>query len=185
MRPPAGTRRRKVLRRVLGPYLLYLANHVVNAVPSHGLRLAFYKHAMRFKIGADSTILLGVTVGRVSRLEIGPNTVINERCRLACRGGLTIGRNVSISSDAVLLTADHDGKAAGFSYRERAVRVGDYVWIGTRATILPGVTVGRGAIVAAGSVVTRDVPPLEIVAGVPARSIGRRPESALAYRGSE
>ena len=50
----------------------------------------------------------------------------------------------------------------------------DHVWIGTRATVLPGVRIGRGAVVAAGAVVTRDVAPLDIVAGVPARPVGRR-----------
>ena len=57
----------------------------------------------------------------------------------------------------------------------------DHVWIGTRATILPGVTLGRGCVVAAGAVVTRDVPPLAIVGGVPAKVIGARPDEATHY----
>ena len=57
----------------------------------------------------------------------------------------------------------------------------DNVWVGTRATILPGVTLGRGCVVAAGAVVTRDVPPLVIVGGVPARPIGTRPERPRHY----
>jgi maltose O-acetyltransferase len=114
-------------------------------------------------------------------LRIGRATVVNERCKFDVRGLLTIGDNVSISSDVMVLTADHDPAAPDFRYRERSVHIDDFVWIGTRATILPGVTIGRGAIIAAGAVVTRDVAPLDIVAGVPARPIGRRPATALAY----
>lgn len=162
--------------------LVYFANHFVNAVPFRRVRLALYERALHFEVGAQSAILLGAIVDRVGRLEIGSNTVVNERCRIDSRGGLKIGNNVSISPDVVIPTADHDGVAPGFPYRERAVSIEDYVWIGTRAMVLPGVSIGRGAIVAAGSIVTRDVPPLEIVAGSPARSIGRRPESALGYQ---
>lgn len=135
---------------------------------------------MRFKIGDNSTILLGLT-GYGNHLDVGKNTVINEGCRFDSRGGITIGENVSISSEVVILTADHDPMSPEFRYRERPVTIEDHVWIGTRAIVLPGVTIGRGAVVAAGAVVTRNVPSLEIVAGVPARSVGRRPESALGY----
>jgi maltose O-acetyltransferase len=81
---------------------------------------------------------------------------------------------VSISPDVTILTAQHLHDDATFALTSRPVVVEDHVWIGTRATILPGVTVGRGAVVATGSVVTKDVAPLDIVGGVPARPIGRR-----------
>jgi maltose O-acetyltransferase len=126
-------------------------------------------------------MLLGTIVGRRGGLTIGAHSVINERCRLDSRGELLIGENVSISSDAIILTADHDIMVPGFPYREHAVRIEDHVFIGTRALVLPGVTIGRGAVVGSGAVVARDVPALEIVAGVPARSVGRRPPDALDY----
>jgi maltose O-acetyltransferase len=162
--------------------LVYLANHVVNAVPSQHLRLLYYRYAMKFAIGPGATILLGAIVDKRGGLSVGAHSIVADRCRLDSRGGLAIGSNVAIATDVIILSADHDGMAPDFPYRERPVRIEDHAWIGTRAIVLPGVTIGRGAIVAAGSVVTKDVPPLEIVAGAPARSVGRRPESALGYR---
>jgi len=81
----------------------------------------------------------------------------------------------------MILTADHSLDMPSFDYREAPVHIDDYVWIGSRAMVLPGVTIGRGAVVAAGAVVTRDVPSLSIVGGVPARQIGVRDAGALNY----
>ena len=75
------------------------------------------------------------------------------------------------------------GKAVAEMARvtQRLVVIEDNVWIGMRATILGGVTLGRGCVVAAGAIVTKDVPPLTIVAGVPAKAVGMRPEEASHY----
>lgn len=161
--------------------LLFVTNNIVNRIPSRSLRLAYYRQAMRFDLGSSVAILLGTTFDSRGGLSIDADSVVNERCRLDTRGQLFIGKGVSISSDVIILTADHDLMNPGFAYRESAVRIGDYVFIGTRATILPGVTIGQGAVVAAGAVVTRDVQDFEIVAGVPARPIGRRPSDATGY----
>lgn len=109
-------------------------------------------------------------------LFIGDYSVVNRNCRLDARGGLTIGANVSISPECYLITAGHDPHSSDFSgsIKPTQIFIHDYVWIGARAMVLPGVTIGRGAVVGAGSVVTRDVAPMDIVAGNPARSIGRR-----------
>lgn len=106
--------------------------------------------------------------------EIGEHSAILQNCRIDNRGKITIGSCVSISEDVVILTADHDVHSSGFDGRERPVEISSYAFIGTRSMILPGVKIGRGAVVAAGSVVTRDVADFEIVAGVPAKSIGKR-----------
>jgi maltose O-acetyltransferase len=81
---------------------------------------------------------------------------------------------VSISPDVTVLTSQHLYDDPTFALVSRPVVIEDYVWIGTRAMVMPGVTIGRGAVVAAGAVVTKDVAPLEVVGGVPARPIGRR-----------
>jgi maltose O-acetyltransferase len=106
---------------------------------------------------------------------IGNNSVLNQKCRIDNRGGITIGNNVSISAEVCILTADHDLQCSYCTGRSRPVVIEDYVFIGTRAMILPGVSLGRGSAVAAGAVVTRDVPPYTVVAGVPARPISNRP----------
>ncbi|HPU00025.1 MAG TPA: DapH/DapD/GlmU-related protein, partial [Armatimonadota bacterium] len=73
-----------------------------------------------------------------------------------------------------LITAQHDMNDPDFANVLAPIVIEDYVWIGSRATVLPGVRIGRGAVVAAGAVVTRDVAPLTVVGGVPARPIGER-----------
>ena len=162
--------------------LLYLANHVVARVPSHRFRLWFYRQFLRCTIGPGSLIYMDVRFDTLSGLRVGRNSTINYGCRLDSRGLLTIGDNVSISAEVCILTADHDPQSVVFAGREKPVVIGDYVFVGTRALILPGVTLGRGAIVAAGAVVTKDVAPYAIVGGVPARVIGQRPQD-LNYSG--
>ena len=81
---------------------------------------------------------------------------------------MTISPRVTISS------AGHDVQSTAFGYVSAPISIGDYAWVGINATILKGVTIGEGAVVAAGAVVTKDVEPYAIVAGVPARKIGER-----------
>lgn len=89
-------------------------------------------------------------------------------------GGVIIGNNVDIAQEVNIWTEQHDYNSPDFVSIEKPVVIEDYAWIASRATILPGVTIGRGAVVACGAVVTKDVPPLCIVAGVPAKQIGIR-----------
>lgn len=103
-------------------------------------------------------------------IALGKNVFINACCCFQDQGGITIGDGTLIGHGVVLATINH-----GFSPQERGdnypspISIGKNVWIGSHATILPGVTIGDGAIVAAGAVVTRDVPGNVIVGGVPAR----------------
>ena len=85
-----------------------------------------------------------------------------------------MGSNVSIGPEATILTLGHDPRSAAFADRGGDVVIGDRVWIGYRAIILPGVTIGEGAVVGAGALVTKDVEPYVIVVGNPARKIGER-----------
>ncbi len=169
--------------------LAYVTNHIVNRVPSFALRRAWYRRAVGATIRRGAGVHLGCRVwfygpGQVRRdgLRLGARTRINRDCCLDARGPLWIGDDVSVSPEVAILTASHRLAAPDFALETRFVRIEDHVWIGTRATILPGVTLGRGSVVCAGAVVTRDVPPLAIVAGVPARPIGERPADAVRYR---
>ena len=107
-------------------------------------------------------------------LTIGNNTTINPKCRLDNRGTITIGNNVSISQEVTILTADHDLDSPDFAGRNNPVVIEDYAWIGTRATILPGCVIGKGAVIAAGALVTKSVEPFAVMAGVPAKMIKTR-----------
>ena len=163
-----------LLRRIWFDGLLFFCNHIVAHVPSHCLRRWFYRGLMQFEIGERSYIFMGARFDGRRSFKIGHHSTVNERCRLDNRGGLEIGSNVSISSEVCILSADHDPQSPDFAGRNRAVRIEDYVFVGTRAMILPGVNIGRGAVVAAGAIVTRNVTPLSIVAGSPAKEIGKR-----------
>ena len=160
---------------------MYICNRIVSHVPSHTVRNAFYRRVMGFQIGEDSYIFSGARFDTRGQFSVGRGSTINESCRLDNRGGLKIGDNVSISAETCILTADHDPQSASFAGRNREVSIADFAFVGTRALILPGVRIARGAFVAAGAVVTKDVAPLAIVAGVPAKEIGVR-NSELDYR---
>jgi maltose O-acetyltransferase len=163
--------------------LLYLTNRIVSRVPSHTLRLAWYRHVIGLKIAKGSHIFMDFWIDARGNFRMGHNSVINQKCRLDNRGDITIGDNVSISAEVCILTADHDLQSPTAEGRLRSVHIHDHVFIGTRAMVLPGVTLHEGSAVAAGAVVTKNVEPFTIVAGVPARPIGQRPRN-LSYTGS-
>ena len=113
-------------------------------------------------------------------ITIGSNTVINNRVLLDGRGGkLTIGNNVDIAQETNIWTMEHDVNDNFHAAIGGDVTIHDYVWIASRVTILPGVTIGRGAVVATNSVVTKDVSPMTIVGGIPAKVIGLRKNELL------
>src|SRR5690606_26980754 len=105
------------------------------------------------------------------KIIIGKNSAINRGCYLDGRGGLIIGNNVSISPGVQLITATHDVNSSDFNYLTKEITIEDYVWIGTNAIILPGVKLKKGSVVAAGTVVTKDVEEYDIVGGVPSKII--------------
>ena len=103
-------------------------------------------------------------------IHIGKNVFLNSGCRFQDEGGIYIGDDVLIGHNAVFATLNHEENPQRRGNLIPApIRIGDGVWIGSNVTILPGVTVGRNAIIAAGAVVTKDVDENTVVAGVPAR----------------
>lgn len=105
-------------------------------------------------------------------IHVGKNVFINSGCRFQDQGGITIGDDVLIGHNVVLATLNHDMNPRKRSTLHPApITIGNDVWIGANATVLPGVTIGDGAVIAAGAVVTKDVPSNVIVGGVPAKII--------------
>jgi acetyltransferase-like isoleucine patch superfamily enzyme len=111
---------------------------------------------------------------------IGEFTTINRSVTLDGRGGLKIGSRVSVSEGVKILTASHEVNSESFNLILKSVVIDDYVWIGANAIILPGVFVGYGAVVGSGSVVVKNVEPLTVVCGNPAKVVSIR-EGNLNY----
>lgn len=172
-------------RLLAGAWISWLYNDLIGHMPSRRLRLIVLRpwlQAMGHGCGVQlhCRFLHGPGVG------LGERCVINQGCLLdGRRFAIRVGNDVSIGPEAAILTLGHDPRSDDFADRGGTVSIGNHVWIGYRAIVLPGVSIGEGAVVGAGSVVSRDVPPFSIVAGNPARLIGHRPESLhyqLAYR---
>ncbi len=165
----------KILRRTTA-IILELDNLILRCVgyiPSHCARRFFYR-IQGMRIGSGSTIHMGAVFYDAKNIKIGQDTIIGENAVLDGRDKLTIGDHVDIASEVMIYNAEHDINDENFKAVTSPVEIGDYVFIGPRAIILPGVKIGRGAVVAAGAVVTRDVAEFEIVGGVPAKVIGER-----------
>ncbi|WP_176470159.1 acyltransferase [Terribacillus saccharophilus] len=157
-------------------YELYLSifNHLFNHLPSYTFRHFLYKRVGKMKIGNKTNIQMGMKIYKPWGIEVGRNTVINNNVVLDGRGKLLIGDNVNISPYVKIYTAEHDVNGSLFDYVEAMVRIEDYAWVSTGSIVLPGVTIGKGAVVASGAVVSKDVDPFTIVGGVPAKKIGTR-----------
>ncbi len=151
----------------------YLANAFVSHIPFHLFRLWYYRNVCTLKIGKNASILMRTTIVGTD-IQIGINSVINRNCLLDGRSGIKIGNNVSVSPDVHLITGSHDLNSERFKYIGKSIIIDDYAWIGSRATILQGVSIGEGAVVAVGAIVTKNVEPYTIVGGIPAVKIGDR-----------
>lgn len=160
-------------------------------IASHTIRLFLYRHLFRVGIGRDSSIHWLARFNNPAGISIGHNTVIGNDAFLDGRykrsgrsylrdffsptaHPLTIGNNVSIAGEVRIFTMQHDIDDPDFKEVEGDVVIDDYAVIGTRVTILPGVHIGKGAVVASGAVVTHDVEPYSLVGGVPAKHIRYR-----------
>ncbi len=123
-------------------------------------------------LDGSTTVLPPLYIDYGRPVTIGKRCFIQQCCTFFGRGGITIGDDVFIGPKVNLITINHDPNPENRSATcGRPVVIGDKVWIGIGATILPGVRIGYGAIVGAGSVVTKDVPAMTVVAGNPARII--------------
>lgn len=160
--------------------LYHYVLEIILSIPCHLLRKTTCKIVMKRFYGS-SYICRNVDLRSPYRICIGKNTTINKRCVLDGRGGLIIGNNVDIAQESNIWTEQHDYNSPTYNSVSAPVVIEDYVWVASRATILPGVTIGKGAVVASGAVVTKDVPPLSIVGGVPAKIIGKRKSDVLIY----
>ncbi|WP_275540752.1 acyltransferase [Sulfuriferula thiophila] len=160
----------------------YLMLLYVGKIPSHFIRKAIYS-SVGMRIGRATAIYSGAEIRRPECIEIGEGTIIGHHAILDGRLGINIGRNVNFSTGVWIWTVQHDYRDPHFGDAGGAVTIGDNAWISCRVTILPGVTIGEGAVVAAGAVVTQNVEPYTVVGGIPAKKIGERPRDIRYFLG--
>lgn len=157
---------------VWGDLRLYLLT-MVGYVPSHRFRNFYYRRS-GVKLARTSSLHWRARFFCPEGLRIGENCTLGNDGFYDGRAGITIGNCVNIAAEVRIYTREHDIDSPDFAECGGPVVVEDYVYIGTRVTILPGVKIGRGAVVASGAVVTKDVPPYMLVGGVPAKIIRER-----------
>lgn len=142
---------------------------------SNALRMWMYRQ-LGVEAEEGAIIWCGARINHPGRISIGRNSIVGPNTVLLSQGGIRIGANVNISGFSYLISQEHNVQSAGLETTLAEVVVEDYAWLATNVTVLPGVRIGRGAVVAAGAVVTRDVEACGIVGGNPARKIGSRPD---------
>lgn len=150
-------------------------------VPIHTIRFIFYT-LEGVKMGPGVHIHMGTQFFKPENISVGEGTIIGQNAFLDGRAKLEIGKFVDIASDVMIYNSEHNINAEDFSPTYGDVSIGDYCFIGPRVIILPGVKIGKGAIVAAGAVVTKDVEDFKIVGGVPAKEIGDRENKDPHYK---
>ena len=165
---------------VLREFVVFLL-HIIGHFPSHHVRRFFYRLA-GMTIGDGSTLHTGARFYNPANITIGKDTIIGEGVVLDGREKLKIGDHVDFASEVMVYNSQHDINSDDFHAESGEVVIGDYVFVGPRAIILPGVKIGKGSVVGAGAVVTKDVEPMAIVGGVPAKVIGERKAKDLHYR---
>ncbi|SIT48026.1 Acetyl transferase [Paraburkholderia piptadeniae] len=163
----------------LGRYTVIGEGAILSGLGRDGLRFG-----ARVNIGAYARLVVGTDIGRPGNyIHIGDGCGIGEYSSVGGSGGVSIGRNTIIGQHFTAHPENHNFSDLSRPIREQGttrkpIVIGEDCWLGARVTVLAGVTIGEGCVIAAGSVVTRDVPRFSIVAGVPGRTIGSRREDS-------
>lgn len=170
-----------IYRWIKGFAVEYIINDVLPHIPFYCLRKGYLKF-IGMKVGEGTHVSKRMYYISPWLVRIGKNSHVNKGCFFDARGEIVIGDCVSVSHDVRLVTGGHNMNHPAFPGVYEKIQIDDYAWIGVGATILKNVHIGYGAIVAAGAVVTKDVPPYAIVGGIPAKVIGEREHLPFNYK---
>lgn len=154
----------------------------IGLIPSVHLRKWLYQ-GLGATCGPRSIFHFRTEIREPWKLRVGEGTVIGDNALLDAHNYLTLGAEVNLSSNVVIYTGQHDHRDPYFRSKggKKSVEIGDRAWLGSNVLVLPGVVIGEGAVCCAGAVVTKDVAPYSVVAGIPAKPVGERPHD-LRYK---
>src|SRR5262245_59566125 len=160
-----------------GGLAAYGYNGLLSSIPIATVRRAYLRGYLG-GLGEGTTVQMSCRFLNGRKVCLGERNVVNFGCLFdGRRYRIRTGNDVSIGPEATVLTLGHDPQSLEFADEGGDVMIGDRAWIAYRGLVLPGVSIGEGAVVAAGAVVTKDVAPFTIVAGIPARKVGERDPS--------
>lgn len=157
--------------------LLFRLNHTLPFSEEYN---ALLRELLGKNLGEGSTIAPPLSGAALDMLKIGKGVFVNSNLLAMARGGITIGDHARIAANVQLLSNNHDPYDLDV-LTCKPVEIGDYAWIGAGATVLPGVRVGRHAVIGAASVVTKDVPDYAVAIGNPARVIKMLDKEKIEY----
>ncbi len=169
---------RNFLCASLNSYTERLALKWVSEIPSHHIRNFFYRYIYLINMADKVVIYYGAEIRTPTSLKIGRGSIIGDNAILDAREGIEIGENVCLASNVSIWTLQHDYRDPYFACNPEhygPVKIGDRAWIGPNTIILRNVYVGEGAVVAAGAVVTKDVPPYTLVGGGTGKTLRKAP----------
>ena len=171
---------KKHIYGLIGGFRWYLSTSFIPSFPSQRVR----NWGMR-KMGVNMTnnvkLFANFQMRTPSSITIEDGVSIGPKVLLDGRKGLVIRRNAVVAYEAIIWTLNHDYNDIEFCGKGASVEIGEYAWVCSRAIILPGVKIGKGAVVASGAIVTKDVEPWSIVGGIPAKKIGEREKKNYNY----
>lgn len=182
-----------MMRTLLNDYLAvpivallrtWVLNVVIGNLPISPLRHAYYRRVCGMHIGAHTHIWMGArfTGDKMHQITLGDHCSVPYNSFWVVGDRITVGDHVVFGHNVELYTSDHDPDDPAFARRDAPITIHDRAWIGSRVMIMKGVTIGEGAVVAAGSLVTEDVPPYAVVAGRPAQLIRHRGTREFTYK---
>ena len=166
----------KILKVLVGGVknlLWWMTNTFICNLPSKNIRIWWLK-ILGLKINGHIMIMEGFHIRTPKGITIEDGVSIGPKVLLDGRKGLTIGKSAVIAYEAIIWTLNHDYNDLNFCGKGAPVEIGEYAWICSRSIVLPGIKIGKGAIVASGAIVTKNVPDYAIVAGIPAKIVGQR-----------
>lgn len=146
-------------------------------IPSHHYRNFIYRKICKMDLKKGAVIYYGCEIREPSKIHIGERAIIGDNSILDGRNEIYIGEDVVFASNVRIWTEQHDHRDPWFrceTQEKKPVIIDKHAWIGSHTIILHSVHIGEGAVVAAGAVVTKDVPPFTLVAGIPAKPVAKR-----------